>query len=106
MVGGWTRSSSGVLSGYLDTDGCVQKHYLKWYSVNRPLLEDCQVLLESLGDQVYGTDLQGETVLALVRGVAFDQEEFFCRLQSPDNQSPDRPPTVSAATDPRIPRKN
>lgn len=67
---------AAFLSGYLDTDGCVQKHYLKWYSVNRPLLEDCQVLLESLGIRSTVRTYKVRRSSPRQR-VAFDQEEFF-----------------------------
>ncbi len=53
----WTggpRSWAGFLSGYLDADGSVRSDpgsypLVKWSSVNRGLLLDCQVLLSYLG---------------------------------------------------------
>ena len=51
---GGPRSWAGFLSGYLDADGSVRSDpgsypLVKWSSVNRNLLLDCQVLLSYLG---------------------------------------------------------
>jgi hypothetical protein len=45
-----TKGRAAFLSGYLDADGHVCKNTgVTWSSVNRKLLEDCQILLESVG---------------------------------------------------------
>lgn len=56
VMAGGRKAQAAFLSGYLDADGCViaesrLQPVVRWDSVSRPLLEDCQHLLMLLGVQ-------------------------------------------------------